>query len=77
MKMHCLSGGRVRMRKSVYIPDTDRSEMIEMKMTSAKTGSATSFVFQATTTGTYHFDVTPIIDGQPGERRLNTLEVEE
>jgi glyoxylase-like metal-dependent hydrolase (beta-lactamase superfamily II) len=30
MKMHCLSGGRVRMRKSVYIPDADRSEMIEM-----------------------------------------------
>ena len=29
MKMHCLSGGRVRMRKSVYIPDADRSEMIE------------------------------------------------
>ena len=49
----------------------------EMKMTSAKTGSATSFVFQATTPGTYHFDVTPIIDGQPGERRLNTLEIEE
>jgi N-acyl homoserine lactone hydrolase len=30
MKMHCLSGGRVRMRKSVYVPDADRSEMIEM-----------------------------------------------
>jgi N-acyl homoserine lactone hydrolase len=30
MKMHALSGGRVRMRKSVYVPDADRSEMIEM-----------------------------------------------
>jgi glyoxylase-like metal-dependent hydrolase (beta-lactamase superfamily II) len=30
MKMHCLSGGRLRMRKSVYVPDADRSEMIEM-----------------------------------------------
>jgi glyoxylase-like metal-dependent hydrolase (beta-lactamase superfamily II) len=28
--MHCLSGGRVRMRKSVYVPDADRSETIEM-----------------------------------------------
>ena len=30
MKMHCLSGGRVRMRKSVYMPDADRSETIEL-----------------------------------------------
>jgi glyoxylase-like metal-dependent hydrolase (beta-lactamase superfamily II) len=30
MKMHCLSGGRVRMRKSVYVPDADRSDTIEM-----------------------------------------------
>jgi glyoxylase-like metal-dependent hydrolase (beta-lactamase superfamily II) len=30
MKMHALSGGRVRMRKSVYVPDADRSEMIEL-----------------------------------------------
>ena len=30
MKMHCLSGGRVRMHKSVYIPDADRGETIEM-----------------------------------------------
>ena len=28
MKMHFLSGGRVRMRKATFIPDTDRSEMI-------------------------------------------------
>jgi N-acyl homoserine lactone hydrolase len=34
MKMHCLSGGRVRMRKSVYVPDADRSEMIEMPVAS-------------------------------------------
>ncbi len=30
MTMHFLSGGRVRMRKTVYIPDTDRGEMIEL-----------------------------------------------
>src|SRR5437763_11489221 len=30
MTMHFLSGGRVRMRKAVYIPDTDRGEMIEL-----------------------------------------------
>ena len=30
MKMHCLSGGRVRMRKSVYLLDAERSETIEM-----------------------------------------------
>jgi glyoxylase-like metal-dependent hydrolase (beta-lactamase superfamily II) len=30
MKMHVLSGGRVRMRKSVYIPDAERGETIEL-----------------------------------------------
>jgi N-acyl homoserine lactone hydrolase len=30
MKMHFLSGGRVRMRKATFIPDADRSEMIEL-----------------------------------------------
>jgi N-acyl homoserine lactone hydrolase len=30
MKMHLLSGGRLRMRKSTYFPGTDRSEMIEL-----------------------------------------------
>lgn len=30
MKMHALSGGRVRMRRSVYMPDADRSETIEL-----------------------------------------------
>ena len=30
MKMHVLSGGRVRMRKSVYFPDADRGETIEL-----------------------------------------------
>jgi N-acyl homoserine lactone hydrolase len=30
MRMHALSGGRVRMRKSVYVPEADRSEMIEL-----------------------------------------------
>lgn len=30
MKMHVLSGGRLRMKKSVYIPDADRTETIEL-----------------------------------------------
>jgi glyoxylase-like metal-dependent hydrolase (beta-lactamase superfamily II) len=30
MKMHILPGGRVRMRRAVFIPDADRSEMIEL-----------------------------------------------
>jgi N-acyl homoserine lactone hydrolase len=30
MKMHILNGGRLRMRKSVYIPEADRSESIEL-----------------------------------------------
>jgi N-acyl homoserine lactone hydrolase len=30
MKMHLLSGGRVRMRKAVYLPEADRSETIEL-----------------------------------------------
>lgn len=30
MKMHVLSGGRLRMRKSVYLPEADRSETIEL-----------------------------------------------
>lgn len=33
MKMHLLSGGRIRMRKAVYLPDADRSETIEMPVT--------------------------------------------
>lgn len=35
MKMHLLSGGRVRMRKSVYLPDADRSETLEMPVSCA------------------------------------------
>ena len=35
MKMHFLSGGRVRMRKTTYIPDADRSDMIELPVISA------------------------------------------
>ena len=27
MKMHILSGGRLRMRKSIYLPDADRIEV--------------------------------------------------
>jgi hypothetical protein len=49
----------------------------EMKMTSAMSGAATSFVFHATTAGTFQFEIMPLIDGEPGEPRLNTLEVEE
>ena len=30
MKMHILSGGRLRMRKSVYVPDASRQETIEL-----------------------------------------------
>jgi N-acyl homoserine lactone hydrolase len=30
MKMHILSGGRLRMRKSIYLPDADRSETIDL-----------------------------------------------
>ena len=30
MKMHILSGGRVRIRKSIYFPGADRSETIEL-----------------------------------------------
>ena len=30
MKMHILSGGRLRMRKSIYLPDADRRETIEL-----------------------------------------------
>lgn len=30
MKMHILSGGRLRMKKSIYFPDADRSETLEL-----------------------------------------------
>ena len=30
MKMHILSGGRLRMRKSVYMPDAERTEIIDL-----------------------------------------------
>ena len=30
MKMHVLSGGRLRMRKSVYVPEAERSETIDL-----------------------------------------------
>jgi glyoxylase-like metal-dependent hydrolase (beta-lactamase superfamily II) len=35
MKMHFLSCGRIRMRKSTYLPDADRSEMIDLPVASA------------------------------------------
>jgi N-acyl homoserine lactone hydrolase len=34
MKMHILSGGRLRIRKSIYFPDADRGETIEMPVSS-------------------------------------------
>ena len=34
MKMHLLCGGRLRMRKSVYLPDAERSETIELPVSS-------------------------------------------
>lgn len=30
MKMHVLSGGRLRMKKSVYLPDAERGDMLEL-----------------------------------------------
>jgi glyoxylase-like metal-dependent hydrolase (beta-lactamase superfamily II) len=35
MKMHLLSGGRLRMRKSVYFPDADRGETMEIPVSCA------------------------------------------
>jgi N-acyl homoserine lactone hydrolase len=35
MKMHLLSGGRLRMRKSIYLPDAERSETIELPVSCA------------------------------------------
>lgn len=34
MKMHVLSGGRLRMKKNIYLPDADRSETIELPVSS-------------------------------------------
>jgi len=48
----------------------------EMKITSGMGGGTTNFVFQPTTPGTYQFEITPLIEGQHGEPRLHTLEVE-
>lgn len=30
MKMHAISGGRLRMRKSIFVPEAERSEMVEL-----------------------------------------------
>jgi N-acyl homoserine lactone hydrolase len=35
MKLHLLSGGRVRMRKSIFLPAADRAETIELPVPSA------------------------------------------
>ncbi len=35
MKMHLLSGGRLKMRRSIFIPDADRAEIIELPVMSA------------------------------------------
>ena len=34
MKMHVLSGGRLRMRKSIYLPEAGREETIELPVLS-------------------------------------------
>jgi N-acyl homoserine lactone hydrolase len=34
VKMHILAGGRLRIRKSVYLPDADRNAMIELPVSS-------------------------------------------
>jgi hypothetical protein len=49
----------------------------EMKMTGAISGGATSYVFQAISAGIFQFEITPLLDGERGETRLNTLEVEQ
>ncbi len=35
MKMHLLSGGRLRMRKSIFVPDADRTATIELPVMAA------------------------------------------
>ncbi len=35
MKMHLLSGGRLRMRKNIFLPDAERSETIELPVSCA------------------------------------------
>jgi N-acyl homoserine lactone hydrolase len=35
MKMHLLSGGRLRIRKAIYLPEADRSETIELPVSCA------------------------------------------
>jgi N-acyl homoserine lactone hydrolase len=35
MKMHLLSGGRLRMRKNIFVPDAERSETIELPVSCA------------------------------------------
>ena len=35
MKLHLLSGGRIRMRKSIFLPTADRAETIELPVPSA------------------------------------------
>jgi N-acyl homoserine lactone hydrolase len=35
MKMHLLSGGRLRMRRNIFLPDADKSEAIELPVSSA------------------------------------------
>jgi N-acyl homoserine lactone hydrolase len=34
VKMHILSGGRLRLKKSIYLPDADRSETIDLPVSS-------------------------------------------
>jgi hypothetical protein len=48
----------------------------EILTTRAAGGGSSNFVFKACEPGTYQFEITPIRGGEKGERRLNTLEVE-
>ena len=48
----------------------------EISSTRATGGGSTNFVFKILEPGTYHFQITPILDGTKGEPRLSTLEVE-
>jgi hypothetical protein len=48
----------------------------EILTTRATGGGSSSFVFKVNEPGTYQFEIIPIRGEEKGERRLNTLEVE-
>ncbi len=48
----------------------------EVVMTKPKVGGgAANFVFRANEPGIYQFEITPILEGEKGHARFNTLEV--